>query len=405
MFHSADLDVALKLLDLHRSAPYSCSMTDLPLSSSQKKMKYIYDKYQNEISPSQVSSRMEHIKDTEIGHVDMSEFIKRVEDPNDSNMQRLLDNYIHHASFFLVAALELEFVLACANHFDKETRIIRNDDGEVIVHLDAVTIEKVFRIPPTPVYIEISRDSAAEYYVSREKDCKYHINRWISEPGAAFTRWSKLYRCDFKCEIGDTITLLSRMMGLEHSKVFEPRMYKFIMLVRQSQHISWGEIISDILCEQLAAVPSTMMFYMNSYLVYIAASHRHFPGLSTKGDRSLIAVWDYYDQLPLRPNRFHYRRVQGAFFGHYMCLFDKTLKNRRVSYAAREKVSEYGFLFLQFPTFTYMRVGCYSGQPYMLPRYPTNKIILMELGRQIMAVHAHQSVKHKVGMGISTYNP
>lgn len=68
-------------------------------------------------------------------------------------------------------------------------------------------------------------------------------------------------------------------------------------------------------------------------------------------------------------------------------------------------MNEYGCLFLQFPTFTYMRVGCYSGQPYMLPRYSTDKIILMELGRQIMAVHAHQSVKHKVGMGISTTNP
>lgn len=144
---------------------------------------------------------------------------------------------------------------------------------------------------------------------------------------------------------------------------------------------------------------------MNSYLVYLAASLRHFPGLSTKGDRSLIPVWEYYDQLPLRPRRLHFRRVQDAFFGYFMCQFDRNLRNKRLSDEAWDKVSEYECLFLQFPTFTYMRIGCYDGQPYMLPRYPTDKIILVELGRQIMAFHTFQSAKHKVGMGISTTNP
>lgn len=195
------------------------------------------------------------------------------------------------------------------------------------------------------------------------------------------------------------------MLGLEHSNVFEPWMYQFIMFIRQSHHISWGEIISDALCEQLAAIPTTMTFYMSSYLVYLAASLRHFSGLSTKGDRSLIPVWEYYDQLPLRPSRLHFRRVQDAFFGYFICQFVKTLKNRRISNEAWERVNEYGCLFLQFLTFTYMRVGCYNGQPYILPRYSTDKIILMELGRQIMTIHAHQSVKHKVGTGISTTNP
>lgn len=275
----------------------------------------------------------------------------------------------------------------------------------MIIRLDAEAIERVFKIPSETIYIEISKQSAAEYFAKREKDCKRHINKWIHEPRTALTRWANLYRSDFKNEIGDTITLLSRMMGLEHSNVFEPWMYQFIMLVRQSQHICWGEIISDALCEQLAVVPTTFTFYMNSYLVYIAASLRHFPGLSTKGDRMLVPVWEYYDQLPLRSSRSHFRRVRDAFFGHYLCQFDKNLKNKRVSDEAWEKVKEYGCLFLQFPTFTYMRVGCYGRQPYMLPWYPTYKIILMELGRQIMVVHTHQSVKHKVGMGISSNNP
>lgn len=137
-----------------------------------------------------------------------------------------------------MATLEPEFVFSCANHFDKEKRTIKNDDGEVIIRLDVNTIEKVFRIPPTPVYIEISNDSAADNYASREKNFKRHIDKWISEPRDAFTRCAKLYRSDFKWEIRDTITLFTRFMGLEHSNTFELWMYKFIMVIRQSQHIS-----------------------------------------------------------------------------------------------------------------------------------------------------------------------
>lgn len=91
-------------------------------------------------------------------------------------------------------------------------------------------------------------------------------------------------------------------------------------------------MISDNLCEQLSQVSTTLTFYMNSYLVYIVAS-----GLSTNGDRSLIPVWEYYDQLTFRFNRVHYRRAQDAFFGHFMCLFDKTLKSKGVSEAAWRK--------------------------------------------------------------------
>lgn len=102
----------------------------------------------------------------------------------------------------------------------------------------------------------------------------------------------------------------------------------------------------------------------------------------------MVPVGRYYEQNTLRTGRIHYRRLQDAFFGYCMCLFDKTLKNGRVSEEAWRKMNEYGYLFLHFPTFTYMRVGCFEDQPYMLPRYPTDQIIMMELAMQLMVVHA-----------------
>lgn len=63
----------------------------------------------------------------------------------------------------------------------------------------------------------------------------------------------------------------------------------------------------------------------------------------------------------------------------------KTLE-KEVFEAAWKKVNEYRYLFLKIPTFTYMRVGCFNDHPYMLPWYPTDRIILIELARQLMAV-------------------
>jgi hypothetical protein len=152
MSSQINADDVLALWGFHRSLADSCSMTDESASPSNKKMKYKFDKYQNEISPSHVVSNIDEIKDTEIGHVDMSEFLERAESSTSHDMQLLLRSHIHLVSSFPVAALDPEFVLACASHFDSETRTIKDDDGNVIIRLDLETINRIFRVPDAPMY-------------------------------------------------------------------------------------------------------------------------------------------------------------------------------------------------------------------------------------------------------------
>lgn len=46
-------------------------------------------------------------------------------------------------------------------------------------------------------------------------------------------------------------------------------------------------------------------------------------------------------------------------------------------------IKNYGAWFIQFPTFSYLRIdGCLAA-PYRLPRYPSDHIVLLELVRQI----------------------
>lgn len=75
-----------------------------------------------------------------------------------------------------------------------------------------------------------------------------------------------------------------------------------------------GEQISDVICDQLKEIRTTLKFYMTSYLVCATASMRQFPGLSTKGDRRQTLVWDYYSQLTIINWRSHFCRVNDAFF-------------------------------------------------------------------------------------------
>lgn len=89
----------------------------------------------------------------------------------------------------------------------------------------------------------------------------------------------------------------------------------YMKIIRKGvARIDWGEQISDALCAQLKEVKVTLKFYMNSYLVYAVASMRQYPSLSTKGDRRLVPVREYCDQLTIKNQGSHYRRVNDAFF-------------------------------------------------------------------------------------------
>lgn len=73
--------------------------------------------------------------------------------------------------------------------------------------------------------------------------------------------------------------------------------------------IDCSEQISDVLCAQLKEVKITLKFYMTAYLVYATTSMKQYPGLSTKGDKRLVPVWEYYDQLTIKNQGNHFRRV------------------------------------------------------------------------------------------------
>ncbi|KAH9305342.1 hypothetical protein KI387_009746, partial [Taxus chinensis] len=74
---------------------------------------------------------------------------------------------------------------------------------------------------------------------------------------------------------------------------------------------------------------------------------------------------------------------------------DGDLKANRVSKEAWEAVSRIGSIFIRFADFTYLRVTRFSGEPLKLPRYPNDRLVIMELSRQLVEMHDLQSKRHK----------
>lgn len=70
---------------------------------------------------SSVDSNIKEIRDTEIGHVDMQEFLDRVQKAP-AHLTSLIKSELHKYASFPVAAHDPEFVLEVAVHFDPSTR-------------------------------------------------------------------------------------------------------------------------------------------------------------------------------------------------------------------------------------------------------------------------------------------
>ena len=101
----------------------------LESTKSNGKMKYQYDKKLAHAFASHVSSLVDQVSDTKIGHVDMADFLQRVEATSNREMRCIKRSSIHLLSNFPMASLEPKFELGCARHFSPKTKTIKDTNG------------------------------------------------------------------------------------------------------------------------------------------------------------------------------------------------------------------------------------------------------------------------------------
>lgn len=136
---------------------------------------------------------------------------------------------------------------------------------------------------------------------------------------------------------------------------------------------------------------------MTSYLVYAVARFVVYKRLICKGEvrngPRQHKVYECYPQLNMHKIE-HYRRVNDAFTMYIIRLLQGGI-HKGLSKEATKLVEKYGSWHIQFPTFTYLRIRGFRIEPYRLPMYLTDKIILLEVVRQLLDYDFLQKEKHR----------
>ena len=131
---------------------------------------------------------------------------------------------------------------------------------------------------------------------------------------------------------------------------------------------------------------------MTSYLVYLLSTRAtDYPGLYKRGSMQDPNAWPYifYPQLVKkrlsRQNKKN-KIINDAFIFTIIKFIEGDYA-KRLSDEAMEEVIALGAYYIQFRTFTYLRVAGATVNPRNLPRYPSDRLFLLEIAQQIESTY------------------
>ncbi|KAH9321752.1 hypothetical protein KI387_016391, partial [Taxus chinensis] len=346
-----------------------------------------------------IASKLSDIGDTDLGPEPLSDLIDRSRAGKTSLMRAVKSSGIIRAAAFPCTAQLPEFVMECARSYHPSSRSVRDVAGKTIIRLDAEFINYCLKIPVRKVVTSISIQDADSRWEKHRVDCVSIMNsRFMKKPRSPSKFPRTLPRSNLVQEADDVVKLLCRLNGEANAYTFRTWMYAFIRTIeinKVDSIINWSEIISSNIGEQLRNVKRTFSFKMTSYLVYAAASQGVFSKLDRCGVLSKDPIFECYPQLTVPACEKDFKVINDDFFYDFICRLDKDLKTHRVSKEAWDAVSKIGSLFIQFADFTYLRVTGFSREPIKMPRYPSDRVITMELSRQLVELHDLQLKRHK----------
>lgn len=161
-------------------------------------------------------------------------------------------------------------------------------------------------------------------------------------------------------------------------------------MIGNRQKIKWSKVISDSLLFQLAHIGSSKRFYMNFYLVFLLLHGRNRK--SAHADIEVLnnpekVVWRSYSKCWLESRWDYYAiRNDGWEYQIYKEIKGKQMV-KRISNSTIEAICRHANYFLEDPAHTYIWVYGSEVKSYLLPRYASNCLILMEFCRQLLLLY------------------
>lgn len=125
-------------------------------------------------------------------------------------------------------------------------------------------------------------------------------------------------------------------------------------------------MIAERLHESMNKFTRMSGFFMTSYVFYMLACTQDWNGLYHEPWVDGIKVYEYYPQLQEQSYAKNFMRWNDIFTGRLVYKLQGNT-NKRLTTEAMKFIGIYGSYFIQFPLFTYIRVGGFQGEPLRLP--------------------------------------
>lgn len=93
-------------------------------------------------------------------------------------------------------------------------------------------------------------------------------------------------------------------------------------------------------------------------------------------------MYEYYPHLQEKKYVENFMRWNDIFAGRLVHEFQGNI-NKRLTTEVMEFITIYGSYFIQFPQFTYIRVGSFEGEPFRLSQFVLDSYVLIEVCRQL----------------------
>lgn len=168
-------------------------------------------------------------------------------------------------------------------------------------------------------------------------------------------------------EIADIVFLLNRIKGNDHAFHGERWMYLFILkIIEGEKFIDWADLIVETLHKGLISVSNFSPFFMYYFLVYILAASKEWDKLPHMPWTEEMTIYQYYNDLHATKSCKELRSVNDVFLGRLVFELQGH-KNHKLSGESMQAIKIYGCFYIQFPKFTYLRIGDFSGEPFKFP--------------------------------------
>lgn len=280
--------------------------------------------------------------------------------------QKLKQSGLVEAVTFPMDVQAPELVRECIKRYNLETKQILLPDQSILLSINKALMQSAFGIPVKEEYCDIDVSSSTSMFNKKKTLRREDMQRtWFQTPCSKKSKMPRtLFGTNLRREIVDILALLLRLKGKEEILDFiEHHFFLVQAICAEVMQIDWAQIICDELASWLNSAKAFEQFYMSSYLIYALATNHLWPGLPNIEDYDEnTRVYEFYTHLQLQRSFKDYVKVNDALTMR-LCRESQGCPERRFSPEAISAIGQFRCPFIQFLTFSYLRIGAFDGFP------------------------------------------